>query len=147
VVHAVGIHTRVRFVCRQPRLNNTTLPHFWFLVFGATISLVMKHPMRNILKIAGVFAGLGAAAWALRDQLLPQPETAVGEIPKFRAPATGDDLTLIKGVGPVYRDRLAEAGILSFSELASATPEQIAETAGTSSSVAAGWVKSARSMA
>lgn len=107
----------------------------------------MKTPIRNLLKLAGVLAGLGAAAWALRDQMLPKPEISAEAAPRFRSPTNTDDLTLVKGIGPVYRDRLSEAGIQSFSDLAAGTPSEIAEIAGTSASVATGWVKSAKSMA
>lgn len=107
----------------------------------------MNNPTRNLLKVAGVLAGLGAAAWALRDRMLPQPEISAETAPKFRTGSSSDDLTLINGIGPVYRDRLVAAGIETFAALGASESEEIAETAGTSSSVAAGWVKSAQSMA
>jgi len=107
----------------------------------------MTSPFRNVLKVVGVLAGLCAAAWALRDRMLPQPEISTEPAPKFRTGSKSDDLTLIKGVGPVYRDKLSAAGIQTFSELAARNAEEIAQAAGTSSSVAASWVKSAQSMA
>jgi predicted flap endonuclease-1-like 5' DNA nuclease len=52
---------------------------------------------------------------------------------------------LIKGIGPVYRDRLTNSGIHSFSDLASADTDNVAEITKTSVSVAHGWVQSAQS--
>jgi predicted flap endonuclease-1-like 5' DNA nuclease len=96
----------------------------------------MNHAVKNLLRVAGVLAGLGAAAWALRDQMLPPPEIHDEPPPMFRT----------EGVGPVYRERLAEAGIHSFSDLGDRMASEIAEIAGTSSAVAQGWVKSAQAM-
>ena len=105
----------------------------------------MNNAAKNLLRVAGVVAGLGAAAWALRDRMLPPPEIHDEPPPKFRAGGGADDLTLIKGIGPVYRDRLTAAGIHSFTDLGSATADNVAEIAGTSVSAAEGWVQSAQS--
>jgi predicted flap endonuclease-1-like 5' DNA nuclease len=78
--------------------------------------------------------------------MLPSPEIHDEPPPKFRTGGGADDLTLIKGVGPVYRDRLAEAGVRSFSDLGGRGALEIAEIAGTSASVAQGWVKSAQAL-
>lgn len=107
----------------------------------------MNQAAKNLLRVAGVVAGLGAAAWALRDRMLPTPETQEGPPPKFRTGGGSDDLTLIKGVGPVYRDRLTEFGVHSFAELAQATAPDIAEAAGVSESIAQGWVQAAHAQA
>jgi predicted flap endonuclease-1-like 5' DNA nuclease len=105
----------------------------------------MNQAAKNLLRVAGVVVGLGAAAWALRDRMLPPPEVHEEPPPKFRSGGGSDDLTLIKGIGPVYRDRLMASGIHSFSDLASTPPDEIASTAGTSASIAQGWVRSAQS--
>ncbi|GMQ94325.1 MAG: hypothetical protein BMS9Abin12_1813 [Acidimicrobiia bacterium] len=107
----------------------------------------MNQAAKNLLRIAGVVAGLGAAAWALRDRMLPQPEIHDEPPPKFRAGGGVDDLTLIKGVGPVFRERLAAAGIHSFSDLGGSNADEIAGAAGTSTTVAQGWVKTAQALA
>ena len=107
----------------------------------------MNQAAKNLLRVAGVVVGLGAAAWALRDRMLPPPEVHEEPPPKFRSGGGADDLTLIKGIGPVYRDRLTESGIHSFSDLGAADPDAVAETAGTSVSAAQGWVLSAQSQA
>ncbi len=106
----------------------------------------MNHAVKNLLRVAGVVVGLGAAAWALRDRMLPAPEVHDEPPPKFRTGGGADDLTAIKGIGPVYRDRLATSGIHSFSDLADATADDVADVAETSISVAEGWVQSAQSL-
>jgi predicted flap endonuclease-1-like 5' DNA nuclease len=46
------------------------------------------------------------------------------------APVAVDDLTQIKGIGPAFAARLAEAGITTYSDLATAAPDQVATAAG-----------------
>jgi hypothetical protein len=41
-------------------------------------------------------------------------------------PGAGDDLTRILGIGPAYAARLQSAGVHSFTQLAAATPDQLA---------------------
>lgn len=110
----------------------------------------MNKPIKQFLRIGGVIVGLGAAVWALRDKLLPAPEIPDGPPPRFRtgespAPST-DDLTMVKGIGPVYAERLTEAGITSFAALASADTTTVSEAAGISESTAASWMEQATSL-
>lgn len=107
----------------------------------------MKKPLRNLLRVAGIAIGVGAAVWAMRDKLLPAPNVPDEPPPRFRtgpekppAAASSDDLTEIKGIGPVYASRLAEAGMTSFAQLASGSAAQIAGAAGVSEQVAAAWI-------
>uniref|UniRef100_A0A540VKI4 DUF4332 domain-containing protein n=2 Tax=Litorilinea aerophila TaxID=1204385 RepID=A0A540VKI4_9CHLR len=46
------------------------------------------------------------------------------------APAAADDLTRIRGIGPVFAARLQEAGVRTFADLAGLTPEAVAEIIG-----------------
>ncbi len=106
----------------------------------------MDHPFKTFLRIAGVVVGLGAAAWALRDKLLPAPAIPEGPPPRFRtAPAStgSDDLTAIKGVGPARAERMNAAGYESIASLISAGPEAVGEAAGVSAETAAKWLSSA----
>ncbi|CAG0957776.1 MAG: 50S ribosomal protein L21 [Rhizobiaceae bacterium] len=51
---------------------------------------------------------------------------AAAAAPLFSAPAgEGDDLTLIKGIGPVAAGQLREQGITSFAQLASLTDDDV----------------------
>jgi predicted flap endonuclease-1-like 5' DNA nuclease len=107
----------------------------------------MKDPFKTFLRVAGVVVGLGAAAWALRDRLLPAPAIPEGPPPQFRTspPATAEpqDLTEVKGIGPVYAERLVAAGYDSFATLVAAGADAVGDAAGVSSETATKWVKSA----
>jgi len=108
----------------------------------------MRQPLKNILRIGGVVAGLGAAVWALRDKLLPAPEIPDGPPPRFRTgspdpSAAPPDLTTVKGIGPVYADRLTAAGITTFAELTQAGVGAVSDAAGVSESTAASWIEQA----
>lgn len=110
----------------------------------------MNKPLKQFLRIGGVIVGLGAAVWALRDKLLPAPEIPEGPPPRFRTGDTStpssDDLTTVKGIGPVYAERLANAGITSFAELVSTDAATVSEAAGVSESTAASWMEQATSL-
>ena len=104
----------------------------------------MNKPFKQVLRVGGVIIGLGAAVWALRDRLLPAPEIPDGPPPRFRTAPTGpvaaDDLTEVKGIGPVYAQRLVDAGITSFAKLANADVAAVAGAAKVSESQAASWI-------
>ena len=108
----------------------------------------MNQPLKQFLRIGGVVVGLGAAVWALRDKLLPAPAIPDEPPPRFRTGgaspvAAADDLTEVKGIGPVYAERLVEAGITTFAQLADADVAAVAGAAGVSESKAEGWLEQA----
>jgi predicted flap endonuclease-1-like 5' DNA nuclease len=110
----------------------------------------MNDPWKTFLRITGVVVGLGAAAWALRDKLLPAPAVPEGPPPKFRtapskpsAPTGPADLTEVKGIGPVYAERLVAAGFDTIAALAGGDAEAIGNAAGVSADTAKKWVKAA----
>jgi predicted flap endonuclease-1-like 5' DNA nuclease len=113
----------------------------------------MNKPIKNLLRAAGIALGVGAAIWAMRDKLLPAPHVPDEPPPRFRTgpeqpvpAAASNDLTEIKGIGPVYASRLAAAGIATFAGLGGATPSAVAATAGVSESIAEAWISQASSM-
>lgn len=110
----------------------------------------MNQTAKNLIRIAGVVASLGAAVWALRDRLLPPPEVSDAPPPRFRgpdeSPAPDRDLTDIKGVGPVTAGKLADAGITDVATVAGMSPTDLAAAVGTTESTAAGWIESARTL-
>lgn len=65
------------------------------------------------------------AAAALADLPLGTQVTAQPALP-----ATADDFTVIKGIGPTFDRRLKAANVRTFAELAAMNPEQIAEIIG-----------------
>ncbi|HSJ71189.1 MAG TPA: helix-hairpin-helix domain-containing protein [Acidimicrobiia bacterium] len=113
----------------------------------------MNHTAKNLIRIAGVVAGLGAAVWAMRDRLLPAPEVPEGPPPRFReapprdaSPADPEDLTVIKGIGPVTARKLADAGIVTFRGLSSADASTVVSAAGTNEAAAKAWIDAAKSL-
>jgi predicted flap endonuclease-1-like 5' DNA nuclease len=113
----------------------------------------MNHTAKNLIRIAGVVAGLGAAVWAMRDRLLPAPEIPEGPPPRFReasrpaaTPAEPNDLTIIKGIGPVTSLKLADAGIVTLGRLADADAATVASATGTNEAAAKAWIDAAKSL-
>lgn len=106
----------------------------------------MNHTMKNAIRVAGVIAGLAAAAWALRDRMLPDPAPPTDSPPRFRTGGTGgDDLTEIKGIGPAFAQRLKDSGITTFSTLAGEDAATVAEIANTTETAAQRWIDNAAS--
>ena len=116
----------------------------------------MNSTAKNLVRLAGLAVGVAAAAWALRDKLLPSPEIHDEPPPRFREPtstvngaspdtgdASAEDLTAIKGIGPVTAERLSEAGITTIADLASADADDLAEAVGSSSSTTGKWIQAA----
>ena len=105
----------------------------------------MNHAMKNAIRIAGVVAGLAAAAWAVRDRMLPAPEAPTDTPPKFRtgSGSTDDDLTEIKGIGPAFASRLQEVDVTSFADLAAQDADEVAETMNTTPETAQRWIDAA----
>ena len=124
--------------------------------------------MKRLFKVFGFVAGLGAAVRMLRDRLVSITAAREPEPPAFRPPPTPPrptpepdldpiasaptpadlpedaDLERIKGVGPVFANRLRSSGLGSFDALAGASAEQVAEAADVSESRAAQWIAAAR---
>ncbi len=72
----------------------------------------------------------------------PQPHTTQRPT---SPPATAEpqDLTAVKGIGPVYAERLVAAGYDSFATLVAAGADAVGDAAGVSTETATKWVKSA----
>jgi predicted flap endonuclease-1-like 5' DNA nuclease len=104
----------------------------------------MNQTLKNLIRIGGALAGLGAAIWAMSDRLLPSPEIHDEPPPLFRVPRQPDDLTDIKGIGPVKAGKLNDVGIDTFTELAAMPLDELASVADTSVSTATLWSEDAR---
>jgi DNA-directed RNA polymerase subunit beta' len=83
------------------------------------------------LLMAGGFAGHNSETWADQAQLAAagqwdQLSEWQDQLDGGKIVAT-DDLTKVEGIGPKVAELLNSAGILSYSQLAATTPEQIAE--------------------
>lgn len=108
--------------------------------------------------VAGVAAAGVAMVWLLKDRILGPETTPVTaeQAPRFRVVPSlkpgrksdrGDDLSEIKGIGPVYKARLADGGVTTFSTLARTDPARLAEIAEVGEETAAAWVKQASTLA
>ncbi len=78
------------------------------------------------------------------------PETVQSrpQSPAARQPVmVSDVLEEIKGIGPVFANRLNEAGILTFRQLASASPDELAEITGVTRWNPEDWIAEAARLA
>jgi predicted flap endonuclease-1-like 5' DNA nuclease len=95
-----------------------------------------------VTALVGLIAGLSVARWiqkARKRSTSTSPETVAAEaVP---------DLIDIKGIGPVYRERLAKAGIDSFDELVEAGATKVASVTGVEEAAAADWIAQAITLA
>ena len=117
--------------------------------------------MRRITKLGSVLVGVGAGAaavvWMIKDRLLGPESTPVTleQAPAFRvtpprdatnATPEGDDLSRVKGIGPVYRARLEQAGISTFDAMIRAGAAAVAEAAGVTDERASDWLSQAATL-
>lgn len=85
----------------------------------------------NDLLIAGGFSGQNPETWADQAQLAATGQW--DQLSEWQDQLMGgrivgsDDLTKVEGIGPAVADLLNNAGIATFAQLASTTPEQIME--------------------
>ncbi len=89
--------------------------------------------------------------WLTREHLLPKPKVTGDALPHYRSTppppqSEPDDLTAIKGIGPVYAERLGAAGIGSYRALAESDAAAVAEQIETSEDVVAGWIAQAEAL-
>ena len=84
--------------------------------------------------------------WLTREHLLPAPKVSDEPPPHDRAtpPPEPDDLTEVKGIGPVYASRLNEAGIVTFRGLAESDSAATAAAIDMPAETVAGWIEQAK---
>jgi predicted flap endonuclease-1-like 5' DNA nuclease len=115
--------------------------------------------VKRTTKVTGIVIGAAAAvaavAWMLKDRLVRKtpapPEPVPAPVFRVTPPATtprpdADDLSAIRGIGPVFKARLAAAGISRFDELATLDADRLAGLAGVAESRAREWIDQARSL-
>jgi polyhydroxyalkanoate synthase len=102
--------------------------------------------MKKVAKIVGIVGGAIAVVWAMRDRFISVATSREPQPPTFRAPpAEAVPVDQIDGIGPVFAQRLAQAGLGDVSSLASASPDRVAEAAGVSAARARTWIDLASS--
>ena len=119
-------------------------PKVWYLVSIGAAALALDAGRRWVTKRRheaeqAVDYGTEIPMMAYEPQK-PEPVVKISEAPKpaatakpARTPAPEikaakpDDLMAIKGIGPTFAKRLAEAGVTTYAALAEATPEHLRE--------------------
>jgi len=92
--------------------------------------------------LAGLIAGLAVARWIQKSG-----KRADSNTPRIATVEAEADLMDIKGIGPVYRQRLAKAGIDSFEQLVEAGAAKVATVTGVDEMAAADWIAQAITLA
>ena len=84
--------------------------------------------------------------WLTREHLLPTPEVGDEPRPRYRAtpPSEPDDLTEVKGIGPVYASRLNGSGIATFRGLAESDAAATAAAIDVPVETVANWIEQAK---
>lgn len=96
--------------------------------------------MKRLAKVIGVIGGAVAVIWAMRDRFISVATSREPEPPSFRSEAP-PPVTAIDGIGPVFAQRLTDAGIGDVATLASSSPDQVAEAASVSAARARSWIE------
>lgn len=109
--------------------------------------------VKNVFRFVGFLAGLGTVIWVMRDRFIslalprePEPPTfrvAPHPPPSEEQPSPTDDLTIIKGIGPVYAARLEDAGITNLAGLGAAEAEALAAVIDMPAGRVGEWIKEA----
>lgn len=102
--------------------------------------------VRKLLKVIGIIGGIAAVGWAMRDRFISVAISREPEPPTFRETARviHPPVDVLSGIGKVYAERLAKAGIGDVGALGTASPDSVAEAAGVSSARAREWIEQAR---
>ena len=100
--------------------------------------------MKRIAKIVGVVAGAVAVIWAMRDRFISVATSREPEPPSFRSATTNSSsapVDSIEGIGPIFAQRLTNAGIADVETLATSSPDRVAEAASVSAARARSWIE------
>ena len=102
---------------------------------------------KKLIRLATLLLVAAVVVWLTRERLLPTPRVTDDARPQYRStppPPEPDDLTEIKGIGPVYAGRLGDAGIRSFRGLSESDATTVAGTVGTTEAVVNDWIAQAK---
>lgn len=97
--------------------------------------------MKRVAKVLGFIGGAVAVIWAMRDRFISVATSREPETPAFRSATPSPPVTDIDGIGPVFAQRLTNAGIADIATLAKASPDQVAEAASVSAARARSWIE------
>ena len=98
-------------------------PKAWYLVGAGAVALAADGTRRLLRRRrSDGAAGYRSAGVAIETEA-PAAEPAT----RAAATMTADDLTEIKGIGPVFAERLHQAGITTFADVAKASADHLRE--------------------
>lgn len=103
----------------------------------------------KLFRLAATVALLAAIVWLTREHLLPTPHVSHETPPHYRSTPPPpeeepDDLTAVKGIGPVYASKLNGMGLSTFRALAEIDAHTVAEGLGVSPDAVTDWIAQAR---
>jgi large subunit ribosomal protein L21 len=99
-------------------------PKAWYLVGAGAVALAADGARRLIRRRRAD----GAAGYRSADVAVEtEAKTPVAEPVTRAATLAADDLTEIKGIGPVFAERLHQAGITTFADVAKASADHLRE--------------------
>lgn len=124
------------------------------VVRAADVPAAILSDVKKLARVLGVAGSIAAVLWAMRDRLVSIAAPREPEPPKFRvvtppsqppAPTNesverGDDLTVVNGIGPVFAERLSEAGVNSLRGMQEAGAQRLADITGVPLSRAETWM-------
>jgi predicted flap endonuclease-1-like 5' DNA nuclease len=93
--------------------------------------------------VIGILGGVIALIWAMRDRFISVATSREPQPPRFREVGDTQPVAIIDGIGPVYEQRLSQAGISDVETLSKASSDSVAEAAGVSVSRARDWITQA----
>ena len=96
--------------------------------------------MRRLAKIIGLVGGAVAIIWAIRDRFVSVATSREPEPPAFRYEPPAAKVDTIDGIGPIFAQRLTDAGLGTVNALGDANPDLVAEAAGVSAARARNWI-------
>jgi predicted flap endonuclease-1-like 5' DNA nuclease len=100
--------------------------------------------MRRVTKVIGLIGGIAAVIWAMRDRFISVATSREPEPPSFRSESPAVTVDKLDGIGPVFAQRLTDAGLGTVDALAAASPDRVAEAASVSAARARTWIELAR---
>jgi predicted flap endonuclease-1-like 5' DNA nuclease len=96
--------------------------------------------MKRLAKVIGFVGAAAALVWAMRDRFISVATSREPVPPTFKATTPSPPVDVIDGIGRVFAERLAKAGIGDVRSLAEASSDQVAEAAGVSTARARNWI-------
>lgn len=102
--------------------------------------------MKRVAKVIGFVGGIVAVIWAVRDRFISVAISREPEPPSFKVPSApaSSPVDTIDGIGPVFAQRLTQAGLGTVEALAAASPDRVAEAASVSAARARTWIELAQ---